>query len=103
MKILLPTLKKVLEDLRKRYAKNDSQEVFVLKQLAKLNEETGEVAEAILAELGAQRSSKDKEYDVGSELADVIVVAVLLGLTLDIDMYKKIVDKLETIKARASK
>ena len=51
----------------------------ILFDLAKLTEETGEVAECLV------KSHKTKE-DLGEELSDVIVVAVVIALKAGIDL-----------------
>jgi NTP pyrophosphatase (non-canonical NTP hydrolase) len=66
----------------------------------KLGEEVGELNEAVLAKFKKQRSSKQKDFSIEAELADVIIVALIIAQKLDIDINEALRSKVETIIAR---
>jgi NTP pyrophosphatase (non-canonical NTP hydrolase) len=74
--------------------------------VAKLAEETGEVASAYLALLGQQREEKlngtedDRRAAVGREVGDVIAVAVILAHAVGLDVDAVIAKRLHELEAR---
>jgi NTP pyrophosphatase (non-canonical NTP hydrolase) len=76
----------------------------VYAQVVKLGEEVGELNEAILAHFSRQRSSKSvKDYNIAAELADIIIVAYIIGHSLGIDVQKALQQRMTTLTARHSK
>ncbi len=75
-------------------------------RLAKLMEESGELAEAIHAYFNHQRKSKDKDGTLGSkehvaeEVVDVMIVVVLLAPMFGIDLNKTLEKKFKKIRQR---
>lgn len=67
-------------------------EQLLLYLTAKLTEETGELAEAILLHIGiGQRKEKQEKYkkeDLEGEIADVIIVASMIAQVADVDIQK---------------
>jgi NTP pyrophosphatase (non-canonical NTP hydrolase) len=48
-------------------------------RVVKLNEEVGELCEAVLCEFDSNQRKKEKEIDLDAELADVIICTLLLA------------------------
>ena len=74
-----------------------------LGRIVKLNEEIGELCEAVLCELGLQRKAKLNKYkrsQLQDELGDVIITTMLLAKELDIDVKKSIKKKIKKIEQR---
>lgn len=93
-------IQKQSEYLSKTYGSLDV-EKNLLAQTVKLGEEAGEVADAVLARLGDQRKEKLKDSrDLGSELADVIIVCSIIAETAGIDITEAVRDKMEKIVKR---
>jgi NTP pyrophosphatase (non-canonical NTP hydrolase) len=61
--------------------------------MVKLSEEVGELAEAILHSGGHQRNDKG-EADIASEIADVIICALMIGDLEKIDVWATLENKL---------
>ncbi len=71
--------------------------------MTKLTEEVGELAEQILASGNLQRSGKNLKADdeaLAKELADVIIVACLIGDTFKIDLTNALEQKMIKIEQR---
>ncbi len=69
--------------------------------IAKLNEETGELAEAVLKHFNRQRKTKTLEEDpIPKEIADVIIVSLLLARQFDIDITQMMQDKIAYLQKR---
>jgi len=69
--------------------------------LAKLMEEMGELSEAILKSDNLQRADKEKIMgDINHELADVILVSLILSQELGVDIEKALQEKIDKIKTR---
>ncbi len=73
----------------------------LLSRSVKLSEEVGEVSEAVLSLLGHQRTEKEAT-DLGNEIADVIISALVLAKTSDIDVWAEVEKKLTVVKERYS-
>lgn len=76
---------------------NDYQRL--LSQVVKLNEEVGEMCEAVLHENNEQRIEKT-DIDLGSEIADVIICALMIAKTKDVAVWTEIDKKISKIKNR---
>lgn len=82
-----------------------TQKEALLGRLAKLNEETGELNGAVLSHLGDQRKEKldsHSSVDVAHEVADVIITALLIAKSLNIDVNSALAQKTEKIRERFS-
>jgi NTP pyrophosphatase (non-canonical NTP hydrolase) len=77
---------------------SDKERVF--SRVIKLNEEVGELCEAILYENDKNQRSKDKVIDVDEEIADVLICTLLLAKTRKKDIWKEVDSKLEKIFTR---
>lgn len=81
---------------------NDSR--YLLLHSAKLMEESGELAEAVLLHIGEgqrkEKLDKFKEEDLGREIADVLIVALLIADTVGVDINNVIKEKTDIIKGR---
>lgn len=89
--------------LIKHFGKNSDQEKRILARTVKLNEEVGELCEAILAYNSDQRKEKLENYNkenLGEEFADVIITTLLLAKAIDVDIEKNLEDKIKKIKQR---
>lgn len=95
----------MIEQLSQKLAKIDSYFRNTNKELSerertfsrviKLNEEVGELCEAILCENDSNQRNKDKEIDLDSELADVIICTLMLTQGRDKDIWEEVDKKLE--------
>lgn len=80
---------------------HDDPEKHVYAQATKLGEETGELNEALLAHFGRQRKGKtQKETNVSEEMADIILVIMLMAVSLDIDIEQALHHKMTAIRSR---
>jgi NTP pyrophosphatase (non-canonical NTP hydrolase) len=80
-----------------------SEESRVFGRLAKLTEEVGELAAAVLAKYGYQRDSKLKDFDdemLSHEVADVILTTLLLAKVLGIDVEAGLKGKISKVEKR---
>jgi NTP pyrophosphatase (non-canonical NTP hydrolase) len=90
------------ERLRAHFDLADNK-LHVLAQMAKLSEETSELANEILARYGFQRASKleeSKRNSVEKELADTMIVLAMLADNMGIDLEKALTDRVEHIRKR---
>lgn len=91
------------ERLRKEFGTdNMTDREVVLAQTVKLSEETGELAEQILASQSLQRD-KGKTFDksaVADEIADVIITTLMIARHLDVDVNEALVNKIKKIETR---
>jgi NTP pyrophosphatase (non-canonical NTP hydrolase) len=79
------------------------EEKRVFARMIKLTEEVGELADEVLARGDFQRQEKLAAYEEGSveaEFADVLITALLLAKTLNLDVEKALSDKIEKINKR---
>lgn len=65
----------------------------------KLNEEVGELCEAILKEAGLERE-KERDINIGSEIADVIITTFMIAKSKDIDVWQELAKKLPKVNER---
>jgi len=63
-------------------------------RIIKLNEEVGELCEAILHENDSNQRDKEKEIDLDSELADVLICTLLLAQNREKDVWSEVDKKL---------
>lgn len=77
------------------HGSNDSPRERLYARAIKLNEEVGELCEAILHESDARQRDKGKEIDLDSELADVIITTLLIAAMREKDIWNSIDAKLE--------
>ena len=80
--------------------KNDPKTKYTM--LAKLMEELGELSEAILSYDSLQRTDKldNAKNNLEDELADVILVTLILSNELGVDVKNAINKKIQKIKSR---
>ena len=78
----------------------DEREKVAYANIVKLNEEVGELCEAILASYDRQTNKKDKSFDVAGEMADVIIVLLILAEYSGIDIDEALRAKIEKVKKR---
>jgi NTP pyrophosphatase (non-canonical NTP hydrolase) len=76
MQEILLKINKLNEHFRKT---DQSESTRLLQRIVKLNEEVGELCEAVLTELDPDQRIKDKEIDFDGELADVMIVVLMLS------------------------
>ncbi|OGV92179.1 hypothetical protein A3B57_03730 [Microgenomates group bacterium RIFCSPLOWO2_01_FULL_47_10] len=99
---LIVELKKINQRLLEGYDLDDRR-VRILARTTKISEEVGELANELLADLELQRKDKMqyfKSENIAKELVDVLFTALILGITLDIDLEKAIKDRLNDINNR---
>ncbi len=92
-----------IEDQRlNEYYSHADHEKMVLARTVKLSEEMGELCEEILAHNSLQRTQKMKGHNANlpEEFADVIIVALLLAKSLNIDIESALKSKIEKINQR---
>jgi NTP pyrophosphatase (non-canonical NTP hydrolase) len=66
----------------------------IFSRVIKLNEEVGELCEAVLHENDTNQRAKDKVIDLDSELADVIICTLLLAQNREKDIWTEVEKKL---------
>ena len=69
-------------------------------RVVKLNEEVGELCEAILSENDKNQRIKDKVIDVDAELADVLICTLLLAQDREKDIWNEVDIKLQKISQK---
>ncbi|MFA7243999.1 MAG: MazG nucleotide pyrophosphohydrolase domain-containing protein [Patescibacteria group bacterium] len=77
-----------------------------LNRTVKLMEEVGELSNEIMSSMNMQRSEKMSDYkkdNISSEIADVIITALLIAENIDIDAFESVKKKMGKIKARRKK
>jgi NTP pyrophosphatase (non-canonical NTP hydrolase) len=81
-------------------AKGDAKTKYTM--LAKLMEEVGELSEAILIQDSMQRKDKlsTSKKELEDELADVLLVTLILSQELEVDVKKALEKKIKKIKSR---
>ena len=90
--------------LIERFGKNSStQQERILARTVKLTEELGELCNEVLAFNGDQRQEKLDKHDknnLPNEFADVIITTLLLAKSMNVDVRKALVNKIEKINKR---
>lgn len=69
-------------------------------RVIKLNEEVGELCEAILSENDKNQRNKEKVIDVDAELADVLICTLLLAHDREKDIWTEVNLKLQKISEK---
>ena len=103
LKELQNFIKKEHERMVKRSKKSEGQEKRTLFRTIKLMEEIGELCEEILGFNATQRKEKIRKKNkekLSEELADVLIVALLLAENLEIDAFKAVEKKIRKIDKR---
>jgi len=92
-------------NLKKMFPKFSNTE-FVLTQITKLNEETGELSSEILARVGYQRAeklAKHSQQTLEDEFADVLITSLLLAQACEIDINQALENKITKLEKRYTK
>lgn len=76
-------------------ANTQTEREAVYARMIKLNEEVGELAEAILYEHDPYQREKNKTIDLDEELADVLICTLLLAERRDKDIWSVVDTKLD--------
>lgn len=103
LKDLLQFIKTEDERLIKFRGKSSSQRERSLSRTVKLMEELGELCNEIVAFNNDQRKEKQINYkkeNLEEEFADVVITALLLAETLDIDIESALKEKIKKINKR---
>ncbi len=66
----------------------------IFSRIVKLNEEIGELCEAVLCEYDSNQRNKGKLTDVDKELADVLICTLLIALNRKGDIWKEVEEKI---------
>ncbi len=85
-----------------KIAKLDQEKELLYRHL-KLSEEFGELSNDVLAYLWHQRPEKLATFDKDNlwwEIIDVVIAALLIGKTADIDLEQAIADKIAQLSIR---
>lgn len=77
-----------------------SEKTRLLERIVKLNEEVGELCEAALVEVDENQRKKDRVTDFDSELADVLICALMLSTNRSVDILEIINRTLDKNLAR---
>jgi NTP pyrophosphatase (non-canonical NTP hydrolase) len=88
---------------QKKSEQAQNPQFFVLARLAKLMEESGELADAILHYYGQQRqgkATKAQDSSIAEELADVYIVLTVIAKHFDLDVLKLLEAKDRKMTAR---
>ena len=77
-----------------------SEKERLFSRVIKLNEEVGELCEAILSENDKNQRIKDKVIDVDVELADVLICTLLLAQDREKNVWIEVENKLQKISQK---
>ncbi|HEY0964579.1 MAG TPA: MazG nucleotide pyrophosphohydrolase domain-containing protein [Candidatus Paceibacterota bacterium] len=72
----------------------DTERERLYARVIKLNEEVGELCEAILTESDVLQRKKEKAIDLDAELADVIITTLLIAAMREKDIWRSVDEKL---------
>lgn len=100
---LLKFIDKQGEKIETHYEENADKEKKILRRAVKLNEEVGEFCSEILSSLNYQRKEKLDEYKgekLNDEFADVVITALLVAWSLEIDIEEALKNKIQKILNR---
>lgn len=89
--------------LKQAYAGSYSPDSWLLRQGVKLSEEVGELSDQILGHLNLQRAAKAHKYnpdELAGEMADVVIMALLVGAEAGLDLGAVLEAKIAFIEAR---
>jgi NTP pyrophosphatase (non-canonical NTP hydrolase) len=76
---------------------------MVLARTIKLTEELGELCQEVLAHCSLQRKQKLEDYSkesLSEEFADVLITALLLAKSMDVNVEKALEEKIQKINKR---
>lgn len=85
------------------FGKGQTQREKLYARTIKLNEEVGELCEEILAHNNDQRKDKlenKSKNNIAHEIADVLIVTLLIAETLQIDSNKALEEKIKKVDKR---
>lgn len=92
------------EDLRliAHYGESMDERTRILARNVKLSEEVGELSEEILTYLSFQRNNKlsENKEKLAKEMADVLLVTLLIAKSTGVDIEKALEQKISEIKKR---
>jgi NTP pyrophosphatase (non-canonical NTP hydrolase) len=91
------------EKLKRRYGSLSNQKEVILARTVKLGEEFGELCEEVLAYSSLQRKQKLDNHDkrnLQDEFADVIITALLLARSMNVDIEKALEMKMQRLNQR---
>lgn len=94
---MIETINETLKKLDTFFRKNNSEmteKERLFSRVIKLNEEVGELCEAILSENDKNQRTKEKMIDVDAELADVLICTLLLAQGREKDVWEEVKKKL---------
>jgi NTP pyrophosphatase (non-canonical NTP hydrolase) len=98
METLLKFIDAQYERLKKYYDCFDD-EKFALASMAKLSEEVGELSEVILAKCMLQhKKKKEKKHDLPQEIADVLIVTLIIAKHMKVDVKKALEENIKNIE-----
>lgn len=72
-----------------------SEKERLFSRVVKLNEEVGELCEAVLCEFDTNQRKKDKETNIDAELADILICTLLLAQNREKDIWEEVTNKVE--------
>ena len=91
------------ERLKKYYGSSLDQEKHILARTVKLAEEFGELCDEVLAHNSLQRKQKLDNHDkenLSEEFADVIITALLLAKSMNVEIEKALEKKIDKVNKR---
>ena len=103
MKELLDFVEVESGRLTKYYGSDSDDDKKILLRTVKLNEEMGELCEAVLSYFSSQRKEKLADFDksdIDDEFADVIITTLLLAKIMNVDLEKALEKKIDKINGR---
>lgn len=89
--------------LKEKRIDDNDEDKYTLANMVKLNEEMGELSDAILSKMRYQRKEKLKDFDdsmIGKEIADVILATLVVAKSMNIDVEKSLEEKINIINER---
>ena len=89
--------------LKEKWVNDNDEDKYTLANMVKLNEEMGELSDAILSKMGHQRKEKLEDFDdsmIGKEIADVILATLVVAKSMNIDVEKSLENKINIINER---
>jgi NTP pyrophosphatase (non-canonical NTP hydrolase) len=72
-----------------------SEKERLFSRVVKLNEEVGELCEAVLCEYNSNQRQKEKAIDLDAELADIIICTLLLAQNREKNIWDEVEKKVE--------
>jgi NTP pyrophosphatase (non-canonical NTP hydrolase) len=93
----------VQDENLKRYYSGLGQESLILARTVKLTEELGELCQEVLVHCFLQRKQKLEKFDkqkLPEEFADILITALLLAKSMDVDVEAALEKKIRKIERR---